>query len=228
MLDQTTIYSKFLSEQMEGLDEETYAERERKKRKKSGKDAPTRKKGGDGANGGDGASEELSETKKLLPMMNVEMRDYQLKGVRWLVALYQNGLNGILADQMGLGKTVQTIGFLSHLRNKGILGPYLILGPLSTLSNWINEFNRFCPEFPAVLYHGPKDARQVLDTFSSEHACSERSRAPASILSSTRAPRGRPHRRVRLRRRGAAIGGLATATASPRAPRRTPSRAFSV
>ena len=32
------------------------------------------------------------------------MRDYQLKGVRWLIALYQNGLNGILADQMGLGR----------------------------------------------------------------------------------------------------------------------------
>ena len=66
--------------------------------------------------------------------------------------------------------------------------------------------------------------------FPSEHtrARSERSRAPASILSSTRAPRGRPHRRVRLRRRGAATGGLATATASSRAPRRTPSRAFSV
>ena len=36
----------------------------------------------------------LSETKKLLPMMEGEMRDYQLKGVRWLIALYQNGLNG--------------------------------------------------------------------------------------------------------------------------------------
>ena len=34
------------------------------------------------------------------------MRGYQLKGVKWLVSLYQNGLNGILADQMGLGKTV--------------------------------------------------------------------------------------------------------------------------
>jgi SNF2 family DNA or RNA helicase len=26
--------------------------------------------------------------------------------VTWLISLYQNGLNGILADQMGLGKTV--------------------------------------------------------------------------------------------------------------------------
>lgn len=37
-----------------------------------------------------------------------EMRDYQLRGVRWMISLYQNGLNGILADQMGLGKTVST------------------------------------------------------------------------------------------------------------------------
>ena len=160
LLDQTTIYSKFLSEQMEGLDEEKDAERARKKQKKSAKDAPGAKgKKGGGATASGEHEQELSETKKLLPMMTVEMRDYQLKGVRWLVALYQNGLNGIIADQMGLGKTVQTIGFLSHLRNKGILGPYLILGPLSTLSNWINEFNRFCPDFPAVLYHGSKTER---------------------------------------------------------------------
>jgi ATP-dependent DNA helicase len=168
LLNQTTIYSQFLSEQMEGLDEETYAERARKKQKKSAKqgDAPgaSRRKGGDGGDANADGDEELSETKKLLPSMTVELRDYQLKGVRWLVALYQNGLNGILADQMGLGKTVQTIGFLSHLRNKGILGPYLILGPLSTLSNWINEFNRFCPEFPAVLYHGSKQERAEIRT----------------------------------------------------------------
>ena len=37
----------------------------------------------------------------------------------------------------GLGKTVQTIGFLCHLRNAGhINGPYMVLGPLSTLTNW--------------------------------------------------------------------------------------------
>ena len=29
------------------------------------------------------------------------------QGLRWLVALHDEGLNGILADEMGLGKTIQ-------------------------------------------------------------------------------------------------------------------------
>ncbi|KDD71699.1 SNF2 family N-terminal domain-containing protein, partial [Helicosporidium sp. ATCC 50920] len=90
------------------------------------------------------------------------LRDYQLRGVRWLVSLYQNGINGILADQMGLGKTVQTIAFLCHLRSKGVLAPYLILGPLSTLSNWVAEFERWAPDFPVVLYHGSRPERAAI------------------------------------------------------------------
>ena len=85
--------------------------------------------------------------------------------MRWLISLYQNGLNGILADQMGLGKTVQTIGFLSHLWQKGIHGPFMVIGPLSTLPNWVAEFERWCPAMPAVLYHGSKpDRQQILRT----------------------------------------------------------------
>ena len=30
-----------------------------------------------------------------------KLRDYQLAGVQWLDTLYANGLNGILADEMG-------------------------------------------------------------------------------------------------------------------------------
>ena len=48
----------------------------------------------------------------MLPLIKGEMRDYQLRGVRWLISLYQNGLNGILADQMGLGKTVSSFPML--------------------------------------------------------------------------------------------------------------------
>lgn len=83
------------------------------------------------------------EQKELMPLLTGgKLKNYQLKGVKWLISLWQNGLNGILADQMGLGKTIQTIGFLSHLKAKGLDGPYMIIAPLSTLSNWVNEISR--------------------------------------------------------------------------------------
>ena len=28
------------------------------------------------------------------------MRDYQIEGLNWLIKLYDNGINGILADEM--------------------------------------------------------------------------------------------------------------------------------
>jgi hypothetical protein len=179
----------------------------------------------------------------LLPLIEGELRDYQLKGVRWLISLWQNGLNGILADQMGLGKTVrapaprgqrarvlgahrplqvclhapcwshtgapdgflglscagrltsgpagvvaprpdptppppshhhaptppilpppqvQTVGLLAHLRANGINGPFMILGPLSVLPNWVSEVERWCPSLPVVLYHGTRQERADL------------------------------------------------------------------
>jgi len=158
LLDQTTIYSQFLSEQMDTLDEEEGGD---------GSGKSPEGKGGKGSNKGGAKkrkrmteAQELEATKALLPLMEGgSMRDYQLKGVKWMISLYQNGLNGILADQMGLGKTVQTIGFLSHLRSKGILGPYLVIGPLSTLSNWVSEFERWTPSIPVLLYHGTKQER---------------------------------------------------------------------
>lgn len=87
------------------------------------------------------------------------MRNYQLEGLAWLRSLYENGLNGILADEMGLGKTIQTISFLAFLREMQSYGPFLIVAPLSTLGNWIDEFARFTPSIKTVLYHGSPDQR---------------------------------------------------------------------
>lgn len=87
------------------------------------------------------------------------MRQYQLEGLEWLTSLYENGLNGILADEMGLGKTIQTISFLAFLREKGTNGPFLIAAPLSTTGNWVNEFKKWTPDIPVVLYHGSKQER---------------------------------------------------------------------
>ena len=64
------------------------------------------------------------------------LKNYQLSGLQWLVSLYNNNLHGILADEMGLGKTIQTIALFQYLiENKDVTGPFLVVVPLSTLSN---------------------------------------------------------------------------------------------
>jgi ATP-dependent DNA helicase len=90
------------------------------------------------------------------------MRSYQLEGLEWLISLYNNGINGILADEMGLGKTIQTISLLAHLWENKSYGPFLIAAPLSTTSNWVEEFKKWTPNIPVVLYHGDKNQRARL------------------------------------------------------------------
>uniref|UniRef100_A0A8D9BFX2 ATP-dependent helicase brm n=1 Tax=Cacopsylla melanoneura TaxID=428564 RepID=A0A8D9BFX2_9HEMI len=96
-------------------------------------------------------------------MVNGKLKEYQVKGLEWLVSLYNNNLNGILADEMGLGKTVQTIGLLTYLmEKKKNLGPYLVIVPLSTLSNWVLEFEKWAPSANVVAYKGSPIARRSL------------------------------------------------------------------
>ena len=71
-------------------------------------------------------------------------------------------MNGILADQMGLGKTITTISLIGHLWHMGVTGPFLIVAPVSTLANWYSEFQKWTPTIPVVLYHGTKDERAAI------------------------------------------------------------------
>jgi hypothetical protein len=91
-----------------------------------------------------------------------ELRDYQLEGLNWLASLYVNGASGILADEMGLGKTVQTVAMLALLMECGARGPFLVLAPKSTLSNWRSEFAKWLPAARVLLLQGSKDERQVM------------------------------------------------------------------
>ncbi|CAA3021983.1 ATP-dependent DNA helicase DDM1 isoform X1 [Olea europaea subsp. europaea] len=103
------------------------------------------------------------EQSELVPLLTGgKLKSYQIKGVKWMISLWQNGLNGILADQMGLGKTIQTIAFLAHLKGNGLDGPYMIIAPLSTLSNWMSEIARFAPSLHAIIYHGDKKDRDEI------------------------------------------------------------------
>lgn len=65
---------------------------------------------------------------------------------------------------MGLGKTIQSITFLSEIFLMGIHGPFLIIAPLSTITNWEREF-RTWTEMNAIVYHGSQISRQMIQQY---------------------------------------------------------------
>lgn len=87
---------------------------------------------------------------------------HQLEAIDWLRRLFENGSHGILADEMGLGKTIEVIGLLASLREEGVFGCVLIIAPLSTLGNWMSEFQRWLPDVNVVKYHGDREQRRTL------------------------------------------------------------------
>ena len=105
------------------------------------------------------------ESKPFSPpsILKANLKEYQLRGLRWLDNLYEQGINGILADEMGLGKTLQAISLMAHIaESKGIWGPFLIIVPVTTLHNWQSEIKRFCPSLKVLPYFGSLEERKKL------------------------------------------------------------------
>ncbi|KHJ32032.1 putative iswi chromatin-remodeling complex atpase isw2 [Erysiphe necator] len=106
---------------------------------------------------------DLELAKQPACMVGGTMRDYQLEGLTWMFEICLQGMSGILADEMGLGKTIQTISLLAKFReDANYLGPHLIIAPLSTLSNWEEEFKKWVPSIPFALYHGTPSERKII------------------------------------------------------------------
>lgn len=104
--------------------------------------------------------EEISEQPGILT--GGTLKDYQVKGLQWMISLYNNNLNGILADEMGLGKTIQTISLVTYLiERKNQNGPFLVIVPLSTLTNWTMEFEKWAPSVGKIVYKGPPTVRKT-------------------------------------------------------------------
>ncbi|ROL55185.1 Chromodomain-helicase-DNA-binding protein 8 [Anabarilius grahami] len=93
-----------------------------------------------------------------------QLREYQLEGVNWLLFNWYNRQNCILADEMGLGKTIQSIALLSEVFATGVQGPFLIIAPLSTITNWEREFSNWT-DMNAIVYHGSLASRQMIQQY---------------------------------------------------------------
>jgi len=81
---------------------------------------------------------------------NGNLREYQIKGFKWLKTLRELGFGGILADEMGLGKTIQTIAFILSEEDK----KFLIVCPTSLIFNWKEEIEKFAKDLKVLIMHG--------------------------------------------------------------------------
>ncbi|KAI4878901.1 hypothetical protein NFI96_021724 [Prochilodus magdalenae] len=114
-----------------------------------------------------------------------QLREYQLEGMNWLLFNWYNRKNCILADEMGLGKTIQSITFLYEIFLMGLRGPFLIIAPLSTITNWEREF-RTWTEINVIVYHGSQISRQMILQYEMYHRDDQRSQF--SLTSTTTLP----------------------------------------
>ncbi len=103
-----------------------------------------------------------------LDHINLDLRSYQLSGVKWLYSLYKNGLGGILADDMGLGKTIQTVSLLSEIKARQKSLKALIVVPTSVLYNWEQELTRTANNLTYTLVFGTQKTRTELIEFDTD------------------------------------------------------------
>jgi len=83
------------------------------------------------------------------------LRPYQGRGMSWLNFLTRYGLGACLADDMGLGKSIEMLACLLHQKAAGQLTrPVLLVCPTSVVGNWEHEVARFAPGLRLLVHHG--------------------------------------------------------------------------
>jgi SNF2 family DNA or RNA helicase len=88
----------------------------------------------------------------------VNLRRHQRIGVAWL---YMRG-KGLIADQMGLGKTAQAAGLIACCKQGGELDStrrFVIITRASAVPQWTEQLTRFLPTLNVTSVSGPRARR---------------------------------------------------------------------
>jgi SNF2 family DNA or RNA helicase len=91
---------------------------------------------------------------KYINELTVQPYPYQVIGIEWLTSQKKLGLKGaILGDVMGLGKTLQAIGFITKNVSSGLQNN-LVICPATIIDNWKKEIQRFSPKLKVLTHFG--------------------------------------------------------------------------
>lgn len=107
---------------------------------------------------------------KCLDKLTVVPRSpYQVDGIKWMISRECDEVisGGILADEVGLGKTLQSIGLVcaNEVHNT------LILVPKSLVDQWCGEFSKFAPSIKVFKYTSHNDYDELKEFIDSEESC---------------------------------------------------------
>ncbi len=91
------------------------------------------------------------------------LRDYQKEGLNWLNFLDDFNFGGCLADDMGLGKSVQIIAFVLLQKEKRGENTNLLVVPTTLIFNWKAELEKFAPHLKVLVLQGPERSRSTAD-----------------------------------------------------------------
>lgn len=86
--------------------------------------------------------------------MTITLLPFQKEGLNWLLKQEKSRYRGgILADEMGMGKTIQTIAlFLSDKKREG---PILVVAPTVAIMQWRNEIEQHTGgKLSMLIFHG--------------------------------------------------------------------------
>ncbi len=103
---------------------------------------------------------------KIPHLLQADLREYQEEGYCWMMRLAQWGAGACLADDMGVGKTIQAIAVMLELARKG---PCIVIAPTSVCPNWILELRRFAPALQASLFSTADGRKEMVDALGPMH-----------------------------------------------------------
>lgn len=91
------------------------------------------------------------------------LRPYQQQGLNWLNYLDDLNFGGCLADDMGLGKSVQVLAFILAQRKKATHNTNLVVAPTTLLFNWQEEVAKFAPSLKILTLYGADRSKSSKD-----------------------------------------------------------------
>ncbi|MAE84360.1 MAG: DNA helicase [Flammeovirgaceae bacterium] len=103
---------------------------------------------------------EISDVKQPVALKGT-LRPYQLDGLKWLNFLDDFNFGGCLADDMGLGKSIQIIAFMLLQNEKVERNTNLLVVPTTLIFNWQAELKKFAPSLSVHTLHGPDRMRVI-------------------------------------------------------------------